>query len=319
MLIGTDPYQFDFQDVFLQLPANIKLGYTHGVCVDTSDNLYVFNQSQAAVLLFNRHGEYLRSWGEEYQHGAHGMRLTDEDHSQFLYLTDYEHHAVTKTTLRGLLQFRLGVPPRPDLYAGPSDYKPTDCCVAPDGTIFAFDGYGQSYVHAYNRKGKYQFSIGGKGDGPGKFNCPHGGWVDTRRAEPELYVADRGNGRVQVFSIDGKFRRVISHPQLSMPSGFYQYGHDLYVADLHAKIVVLDAKDQVATVIGEDAEAPGRPGWPNTPDKLQAGKFSSPHSLAIDTHGDVYVAEWISTGRVTKLVRKSPPPDNMQPQAGRMT
>ncbi len=319
LTIGTDPYQFEFQDLFLRLPNNLKLGYTHGVCVDTSDNVYVFNQSLTAVMLFDRFGEYQRSWGEEFQHGAHGMRLTDEDYAQFLYLTDYEHHSVTKTTLRGQEQFRLGVPPRPDLYSGPSDFKPTDCCVAPDGTIFVFDGYGKPYVHAYSRKAKYLFTIGGPGDGPGKFNCPHGGWVDTRRAEPELYVADRGNGRIQVFGIDGKFRRVIKHPQLEQPSGFYQYGHDLYVADLRAKLVVLDAKDEVAAVLGADPEAPGRPGWPNTPDQLTAGKFSSPHAVAIDTHGDVYVAEWISTGRVTKLVRKSAPPDVMRPQRGRMT
>ena len=319
MLIGTDPFQFEFQDVFLQLPANIKLGYTHGVCVDTDDNVLVFNQSRSAVLLFNRFGEYLRSWGEEFQHGAHGMRLTDEDPTEFLYLTDYEHHTVVKTTLRGLEQFRLSVPPRPDLYGGPSDYKPTDCCVAPDGTIFVCDGYGKSFVHAYSRKAKYLFSIGGVGDGPGKFDCPHAAWVDTRRPQPELYVADRGNGRIQVFDLDGKHRRIITHPQLSMPSGMYSYGPDLYVADLHAKVVVLDGKDQVVAVLGEDADAPGRPNWPNTPDKLVAGKFSSPHSVAIDTHGDVYVAEWISTGRVTKLIRKSPPPIEMRPQRGRMT
>ena len=319
LTIGTDPYLFEFQDVFLQLPANITLGYTHGVCVDTSDNVYVFNQSQTAVLSFNRHGEFLRSWGEEFAHGAHGMRLTDEDYNQFLYLTDYETHSVTKTTLRGLEQFRLTAPPRPDLYASTAEFKPTDCCVGPDGTIFVADGYGKSYVHAFTRKGKYQFSIGGPGDADGKFNCPHGLWVDTRRVEPELYVADRGNGRLAVFSIDGKFRRSIAHPQLSMPSGMYQYGPDLYVADLHGKVVVLNAQDQVAAVLGETPDVQSRPNWPNTPDKLEAGKYSSPHSIAIDTHGDVYVAEWISTGRVTKLIRKSQPPAEMRPQRGRMT
>ena len=320
LTIGTDPYQFEFHDVFLQLPANLKLGYTHGVCVDTADNVLVFNQSPQAVLLFNRFGEYQRSWGEEYQHGAHGMRLTDEDYNQFLYLTDYETHSVTKTTLRGLQQYRLGLPPRPDLYPSLSEFKPTDCCVAPDGTLFVADGYGKPYVHAYNRKAKYQFTIGGPGTADGKFDCPHGIWVDTRRPEPELYVADRGNHRVQVFSLDGKFRRTIKDERMPMPTGFYQYGPDLYVADLHGRVVVLDATDQVAAVIGLDADASSRPGWPNVPpESLVPGKFSSPHAIAIDTHGDLYVAEWIATGRVSKLVRKSPPPADMRPQRGRMT
>ncbi len=320
LTIGTDPYQFEFQDVFLQLPANLKLGYTHGVCVDTADNVYVFNQSQTAVLLFNRHGEYQRSWGEEFQHGAHGMRLTDEDHAQFLYLTDYENHAVTKTSLRGLQQFRLGVPPRPDLYHGPSDFKPTDACVAPDGTIFVFDGYGKQYVHAYNRKGKYLFTHRRPRHGRRQVQLPP---RRVGRHPPARARAVRGRPRQR------------PHPGVQ-PGRQVPPGHQAPGAAAAVRVLPVRVRPVRAGPAGQAGRAGRRrtrwrPCWATTPrppagragrtrpTSSSAGKFSSPHAVAIDTHGDVYVAEWISTGRVTKLIRKSPPPDTMRPQIGRMT
>ena len=308
MLIGTPSLQFDVNHHWAQLPPNIQLGYTHGICVDVNDNVYVFNQSKHAVVLFSPDGTYLRSWGEGFQHGAHGMRLTLEGAHECLYLTDHDLHVVVKTTLRGMELFRLGVPPRKDIYAGPPEFKPTDVCIAPSGDFYVFDGYGKPYIHVFNRHGKYLQSIGGPGNGPGQLNCPHGGWVDTRKVEPELYVADRGNNRIQVFSLEGKFKRIISHPELKMPCGFYQFADELWVPDLQARLVMLDAHDQVAAVLGDFPEAPKMEGWPNIQDKLQEGKFSSPHTCCVDRHGDVYLVEWIGNGRISKLTRKSPAP-----------
>ena len=304
MLIGTAPYQFEVDNHFGHLPANMPLGYTHGVCVDLDDNVYVFNQSKTSVVIFDRQGNYQTSWGSEFEHGAHGMRLTDEDHHQFLYLTDYVKHEVVKTSLRGEIQYRLSVPPRPDIYADASEFKPTDICVAPTGNVYVMDGYGKPYVHIYDRHGKYLQSIGGPGNGDGQLNCPHGGWIDTRRPEAELYVADRGNNRIQVFTLDGKFKRIISDPRMLEPCSLYQYKDELWIPDLKAQILVLDKHDKVAAVLGSNPEAPKTPNWPNIQDHLQPGKFSSPHALCVDKWGDIYVVEWISTGRITKLTRK---------------
>jgi hypothetical protein len=318
MLIGNDPYQFEWIDSFGNLPVNMKLGYTHGVCVDTSNRVYVFNQSLHSVVSFERDGRFKRSWGQEFQHGAHGMRLTDEEHHQYLYLTDYERHDVSKTSLRGELQFRLHMPPRREIYASNAEFKPTDCCVAPNGDIYVFDGYGKPYVHVYDRKGMYMASIGGPGKAEGQLDCPHGGWIDTRKVEPELYVADRGNNRIQVFTLEGKFKRIITDPAIKQPCGFYQFFDEMWVPDLQARLICLDKNDKVVAVLGDNPEAPTTPGWPNIPDKLQPGKFNAPHACCVDTYGDIYVVDWISTGRVTKLVRKSPLPENAHLKPGRM-
>jgi DNA-binding beta-propeller fold protein YncE len=317
MVIGTPSLKFDVDHHFGVLPPSFQLGYTHGICVDLDDKVYVFNQSRSAVLIFNREGEFERTWGEDFQHGAHGMRITDEDSRQFMYLTDYEKHVVVKLTLRGQEMMRIEVPPRKDLYAGPHEFKPTDVCVSPTSDIYIFDGYGKSYVHVYDKHGRYLSTIGTPGSGEGQFKCPHGGWVDTRRAEPELYVADRGNNRIQVFSLDGKFRRIISHPELKQPCGFYQYADELWIPDLQAQLVVLDARDNVAAVLGSNPEAPKTEGWPNIQNQLQDGKFNSPHACCVDTRGDVYVVEWISTGRITKLTRRSEVPVLARPAGGR--
>jgi hypothetical protein len=305
MIIGTASHQFDVNHHFAKLPAGVKPGYTHGVCVDIDNNVYVFNQSERAVMIFDRQGNFLRSWGSEFQYGAHGMRLTDEQHHQFLYLSDYEKHEVVKTTLGGEVQFRVGMPPRKDIYTSPSEFKPTDIAVAPTGDVYIFDGYGKPYIHVYDRHFKYLQSIGGPGAGEGQLKCPHGGWIDTRKPTPELYVADRGNHRVQVFSLDGKFQRIITDPEILQPCGFYQYKDELYVPDLQAKLLVLDKHDKVCAVLGENPAAPKTEGWPNIQSKLVDGKFNSPHQCCVDTFGDVYVVEWISDGRITKLTRTS--------------
>lgn len=304
MLIGAAPYRYDMID-FGKLPSSVHLGYTHGVVVDGDDNVYVFNQSERAVIQFDRHGNFQRSWGGEFSRGAHGMFLDREGPEEFFYLTDYDMPAVVKTTIHGAVQWQLGVPPRPDLYESSADFKPTDAAVSPDGDVYVFDGYGRSYVHVYDRRGKYLLSFGGRGSGEGQLNTPHAGWIDTRKAEPELYVADRGNNRIQVFTLEGKFKRIISGPEIKQPCDFYQFGDDLYVPDLQARLVVLDINDHVTAVLGDNPEAPKTPGWPDIPGKLSDGKFNSCHACCVDSRGDVYVVEWISTGRVLKLVRQA--------------
>lgn len=319
MEIGNAPYLYDVIHDFAKLPRNMQLGYTHGIVVDESDNLFVFNQSPTAMIELNKHGEFIRSWGEEFAKGAHGLYLSHEHNDQYLYLVDYELHQVVKMTRRGDERMRIGLPPRPDIYAGPSEYRPTDVCIAPDGTIYVFDGYGKPYIHLFDPLGKYLSSIGGPGDGPGQLNCPHGGWIDTRSAVPELYVADRGNNRIQVFTLDGHHKRFIRSPEIKQPCDFYQWGNDLYIPDLQARLVILDRNDQVTAVLGDNPEAPKTPGWPNIQDKLIDGKFNSPHACCVDSRGNIYVVEWISTGRITKLVRKTEPLIEQEPRIVRMT
>lgn len=304
MLISNGGYEFEFIDGFDGAGETPKLGYTHGVVVDSSDNVFVFNQSPNAVIKFDRHGAMQQTWGEEFQQGAHGMFLANEPDGEFLYLTDYVRNLVVKTTTGGQQQFALTVPDSTGLYRTLEQFKPTDVCTAPSGEVYVFDGYGKSFVHIFDHKGKYQSSFGGDSTKDDNLNCPHGGWVDTRKAVPELYVADRGHHRIAVFTLDGKFKREITDPRMTRPCNFYGFGDDLYISDLDARLLILNRDDKVVAVLGEDPEAPKQPGWPNIQSYIKPGKFSSPHALTVDSRGDVYVVEWINTGRIVKLVRR---------------
>jgi hypothetical protein len=159
-------------------------------------------------------------------------------------------------------------------------------------------------VHIYDKTGEYLKSFGGYGDAAGQLNCPHGVWVDTRGESPVLLVADRGNHRIQIFSLDGDHISFVTN-DLIQPCCFYTHGDDLYVPDLSSRVTIFDKEFKLITHLGENPGCPEWPGYPNIPqNKREAGKFISPHALAVDSQGDIYVVEWVEDGRITKLKRK---------------
>lgn len=301
IVVGQGTHRYEWIEDWGRLPTGIQYGYTHGVVVDSIDRVYVHNQSKHAVIVFDPDGNYLSSWGESFADSAHGLYISREGEEEFLYLSAPDRHEVVKTTLDGREVMRLGLPPRPDLYESEAAYKPTDACVAPNGDIYVCDGYGKSWVHQYGADGAYIRSWGGKGSAPGQLDCPHGIWIDTRGKEPSVYVADRRNRRLHIFSLDGTFQRFVTE-EIDFPCCFYQHDMELYIPDLHSRVSVLDANDRLIAHIGSDAEAWQREGWPRRPEReWQVGKFVAPHAVCVDSRGDLYVAEWVPTGRVTKL------------------
>jgi DNA-binding beta-propeller fold protein YncE len=311
MTLGGGTHTYEWQGDWARLPAGVKPGRTHGVVVDGRDNVYAFNTSKNAVMKFDRQGNYLGSWGEAFAEGAHGMYLSAEAGEEYLYLTDTVRHLVVKTTLDGREIHRLATPPLPEVYTSPEKYTPTDTAVAPNGDVYVCDGYGQSWIHRYDRNGKYMHSWGGQGSEPGKMQCPHGIWIDTRRNEPRVYVADRANVRIQIFTLDGEHGGFVEG-MFRAPCCFYEHKGDLVVPDLYGRVTILDENDRLITHLGDSPafELPGSPkekipDWPNIPrERQKAGEFISPHGACVDSHGDIYVGEWVIDGRLTKLVRR---------------
>lgn len=193
-----------------QIAGGKAFGYSHGVVTDSRDCVFVFNTSTDAVRIFDSQGNFVGSWGDEFEGGAHGMFLSSENGSEFLLLTDHRRHLVVKATLDGQIVLPLGMPDRPDINSAEEEFRPTDVCVAPNGDFLIMDGYGKPWIHRYSANGEYLQSFGGEGSDPGKLRCPHGGWVDTRGTEPILWIADRGNNRIQQFTLDGRHVRFIT-------------------------------------------------------------------------------------------------------------
>ena len=175
-----------------------------------------------------------------------------------------------------------------------------------NGDVWVAGGYGESYVHRFDKPGDYLGSINGE-EGARRFDCPHGIFIDRRKGDPELYVADRTNYRVQVYDMEGRFKRSFADDFLSSPSGFVTDGDLMVIAELRARLAVIGRDDNLVCYLGDNEGVCSKDGWPNGENQdgeviptglLQPGLFNSPHGMAVDKQGNLFVAEW---RRFTKL------------------
>ncbi len=309
MRIGSGEHTYDWIENWARIPntrSGKQNGRTHAVAVNRAGEVIVFNQADPAVLFFGRGGNLLRSWGDRFP-GAHGLTLVEENGEEFLWLTDHDTGEVVKTTPDGRALLNLLKPEHP-VYRS-ARYAPTWVAVNEErfggnGDIWVADGYGSNYIHRYGKAGKYIASINGEQGQAGAFDCPHAVFTDTRSDTAELYIADRGNHRIQVYDFEGNFKRSSGSDILSSPCGFKTDGGTLLVPELFARLALLDENDELVCYLGANAETVDRDGWPNLPPhQIEQGKFNSPHDMAADSDGNLYLVEWIVGGRITKLAK----------------
>lgn len=305
---GAGAHVYEVQHDWGQLPKSIAYGNTHGVCVDAQGHVYVHHTVHAAsptadsVVVFDRKGKFVRSFGAEFKGGAHGLHLRREGREEFLHFCDTRRALVVKTTLTGKEVFTLGYPKESPAYADPkTKYSPTNLAIAADGRLFVGDGYGSSYINVYDAQGKYLHSFGGKGKQAGQLDCPHGLTIDTRGHEPLLLVADRGNRRLQYFTLDGRHVRFAGEGDVKMPCHFDQRQGVLLVPDLEARVTLLDAENRLLVHLGDDPSNTWGQLRRQPRDKFIPGKFVCPHGACFDHDGNIFVVEWVEVGRVTKL------------------
>lgn len=275
-----------------------KEGRTHGVVVTRGGHIYVFHQCVPAMLAYGPDGRLLNAWGN--YPGAHGLTLVEENGREYLWLTDQDRHIVEKTTLDGDIVARVA----PPSYANADRYVPTWVAVnesrfGGNGDIWIADGYGSSRITRYSAAGVELGVIDGRA-GAGRFDCPHGIWFDRRKRPMELYVADRGNHRIQVLNREGEFLRSFGNDFLTSPDCFALDGERLIIPELRGRVTILDAADQLVCHIGNHEEVASDPAWPNGT-VLEPGKFNSPHSVAVDEAGSLFIVEWRTGGRILKL------------------
>lgn len=289
------------------LPAGKRLGNTHGcIVVDRADRIYLCTDTEDAVVVFDTDGRVLETWGKELAGGLHGMALVDVGGEQRLLLAHIGRHQVFEATLHGEILWTLDYPKESGLYEKAEQYLPTSVAPLPDGGFLVADGYGQSWIHRYDRERKYVKSFGGPGSELGKLQTPHGLWVDTRGADPVLLVADRENQRIQVFDLDAKPLREIKdveHDLLRRPCHMHPFGDELAVADLAGRVTVLDSALRLVAQLGDNPDPAKRARNDVPPAEWKDGEFISPHCANWDSRGNLYVTDWVSTGRIIKLAR----------------
>lgn len=287
-------------------PSAQSNGRTHGIAVLADGRVVVFRQADPAVVVLAPDGALLDAWGDRFA-GAHGLTVVQDDGEERLWVTDEASGEVAKLTLAGETILSLGSPDHPAYRGG--RYAPTWVAVherrhGGAGDIWVADGYGMNLVHRYREDGLYLDSLDGT-EGAGAFDCPHAVWIDHRRGEPELYIADRGHKRLQVYGLDGVYRRTVGEGVLDCPCTGVVSGDHLLVPELGGRLTILDADDRLVGFLGRNDAASALPGWPEVaPENLREGLFNSPHAAAVDADGTLYVVEWIVGGRVTKLARR---------------
>jgi hypothetical protein len=312
-VVGTGKHTYEAIHDWGELPAGIKYGNTHGVVEDSQGHIYVHHtvhassESADSMVVFDENGKFVRSWGKEFKGGAHGLHIQKDGSTEFLYLCDTARGIVEKATLNGEPVFTIGYPDQSAAYQPGADgkkpkYSPTNLAIGPNGDLYVGDGYGSSYINQYNSKGDYIRTFGGKGKEAGKLDCPHGIIVDRRAGAPVLTVADRGNARIQRFTLDGKHIDFVDGTKMPCHFNFFKNG-DVVVPDLGARVTLLDKHNQVIAHLGDDSDSKWRDTRKLSRDHFTPGKFVAPHGACFDHKGNIFVVEWVEVGRVTKLRR----------------
>ncbi len=317
-VIGSGSHMYEVIHDWGQLPSGTVLGNTHGVVEDAQGHIHVHHtvgkasRNPDTVLVLDGRGRFVRSWGRQFGPGAHGMNIRHEGREEFLYLSDSVHSVVTKRTLKGEEVWTLGYPDESPAYrkspvpnsATGRNYRPTNVAVAPNGDVYVADGYGAFYVNVYDSSARFKFTFGGPGKEAGKFDTPHGLWIDSRSSTPTLWVADRANSRIQTFALDGRHLGFVDGTK--WPCHFHERRGTVVVPDLLGRVTLLDSTNAVIGHLGDlNVSAIGdvirlRAGVAGS---FPAGKFICPHGATFDHDGNIFVVEWVEAGRITKLRR----------------
>lgn len=288
------------------IPDKLQLGPTHGsAVVDKQGLIYVSTDSPNGFYIFKPDGTLVRTMAPEFS-GVHGMLIREENGQEYIYAAHLKGAQIVKLTLDGKPVLTIPYPKEANLYPDGKGYKPTAVAVAPDGSIFAADGYGLSVIHKFDSTGKYIKTFGKKGTADGEFRACHGIALDTRSGKPLLLVCDRENRRLQHFDLDGNFVAVIT-TDLRRPCAVSIHGDNVAIAELESRVAILDKSNKVIATLGDNPDKSQWAKFDIPPAAWQPGIFTAPHGLTYDHEGNLYVQDWNKTGRVTKLVKASAP------------
>jgi DNA-binding beta-propeller fold protein YncE len=300
--VGRDALRYGVIANWATLPPGYSWPEVTAVATDSRDHVFVFNRSEHPVVVFDRDGNFVRSWGEGVFTRPHGITIGPDDS---VYCTDDLGHCIRKFSPDGKLLMTFGTPGAPAetgatsidfrtiRYSGKPFHFPTNVAIASNGDLLIADGYGNARVHRFSADGRLLNSWGEPGHEPGQFRIPHGIAVDR---DGRVWVADRENSRLQIFSPEGEFLsewRDIARPcQLA-----FDAAGNVFVAELGYR-----AGMWPGTVAPTPNATGGRmsvfdPGgkllarWGGGEDPTAPGDFFAPHDIRIDSRGDLYVSE----------------------------
>ena len=275
-IIGMGQYVYEYHGDWARLPSGMSFQRPSAVAVDSRDRVYVFQQRGPKVLVFDREGYLLDVWHRDAEDvdDAHLINISPDDE---VYLAERDAHQIVKYTTDGKRVMAIGTRYRAAL-RGPFNH-PTDIAFGPKGDLYISDGYGNSRVHRFSSDGRHIASFGSPGSGPGQFRVPHGLRVSR---DGRVFVCDRENRRVQVFTADGEY--ITEWPGFEKPMGIHIDSDQMaYVTDQSTRFSIYNLDGELVA---------------------RARTFEHSHSVYVDSLGDIYFADVI-TQRIQKFLKIS--------------
>lgn len=289
MEYGSGKHRYELVEPWAKLLEGESFVDVCGISIDSEDRIYVFNRSKRPMIVFDRDGNEISSWGESLFKRPHGSCMTADGH---IYLTDDYSHVVYKFSKEGDLLMTIGNMDQPsdtghhwglDIFERISSIKraaepfnmPTGVAISSTGDIFVSDGYGNARVHKFSADGKLLLSWGEPGPGKSQFRLPHNIWIDKA---DRVWIADRENHRVQIFDSEGKF--LDQWTDLLRPTHVYMDKDEtVYISELCRRI----------SIFSIDGKLLAR--WGNESHSLDEPLLVGPHVICVDSRGDLYVGE----------------------------
>ena len=323
MIIETVCGSFDWVPGWGATPIELAGHDVAGVAVDSSDRVFVLSRSSVPVVVLDRTGAFINGWGAGDFARPHGVHIApdgsvwcadDEGQRLIHYSAGGERlEVIQKENRASETGYIVGDSHSVRRSSDPFCY-PTGISSGVDRDIWVTDGYGNARVHHFNSDNDLVASFGRPGSGPLEFVIPHG---VLRVPTGELLVSDRENERVQI--IDPRGTMVSSWTGVHFPNNIATLDHSVYyVAELgnviqgvppemrvvrdapHARVT---ARDRTGKLLAEILPPPG----------AELDIWFAPHGIAVDSRGDIYLAEvrnaysrgLDTTGRpsLSKLVR----------------
>src|SRR6266850_7269560 len=316
--IGSGAHTYEAVEGWGELPAGMKYGFGCGVVVDSKDRVYVTSRSSnPCVAVFDRDGKLLETWSNEFadkvgyttdqvKDTAHGIYWSQEGKDEFLYFTENVStnkegpklgKRVYKTDLHGKILYTIGNVEKEDSTSQKFEWtNPTDVAVSANGDIYIVDGYGSQKVSRFDKNFKHVKTIGkhtekgaeGANAPHGTFNVCHGIWINTLKSEPEVYIADRHNDRIEFYSLELEYKRTISG-DVRTPCCFYQHKDKIFVPELNSRVSIFDKDDKLVAHLGDGREPDGKTAKQDN--QTNPALFAAPNALCLDSQGDLYVLE----------------------------
>ncbi|HIE98559.1 MAG TPA: hypothetical protein EYQ63_16515 [Fuerstia sp.] len=321
VITGEGEHKFRVRHDWPMLPDKYNWQTTHNVAVDKAGNLYVIHEGRAdqkdhpSIFVFDPERKFIRAFGAQFQGGGHGIEVRQEGSEEFLYVAAYQQvKCFAKMTLTGEIVWFRKAPMESGVYAPGEDtstsktwtrqgFLPTNFAFLDDGGFLLADGYGSFHIHRFDKDVNWVSSFGGAGDGKGKFRTSHGLWVDKRPGrEPSIVVTDRAHNTLQIFNMDGEYLETLEG--FGLPANVDTWQNLMLIPELKARLTLLNEKNEVVAHLGTAIDRLNKVNnLRGQPKEWKDGQFVHPHDACFAANGDIFVAEWVATGRITKLER----------------